>query len=204
MDDARKRPPDHECLLGVASTQHGFFTATQARACGFGTDLLPYHARTGRFVRIYQGVYRLRDYPSSEHEPVVAAWLAIGRGVAVVSHESALALHDLTDDIPSIIHLTVPRSHRYLLTLPHVRLHTTTRPLEPADVVVRDGVRATAPIRTLLDVAEAGTGPERIEIAIRQAVRRSLLLPDKLSAAAHKRSARVQAFVNTALDRVRA
>ena len=71
--------PDHSRLFEVASTQHGYFTAGQARTCGFGTDLLTYHARAGRFLRVYRGVYRLRDYPSSPHEQVVAAWLALGR-----------------------------------------------------------------------------------------------------------------------------
>lgn len=172
--------------------------------CGIGTDLLPYHARTGRFVRIYQGVYRLRDYPSSQYDPVVAAWLALGRGAVVVSHESALALHELTGVTPSVVHLTVPRSRRYLPTLPYVRIHTTTRPWDGADTVERDGVRVTALIRTLLDIAEAGIGPEEMEMAVRQAVRRGLLQPEKMSAAARARSARVKALVDSALRGARA
>jgi predicted transcriptional regulator of viral defense system len=199
MNDTSDRAPDHPCLFEVASTQHGYFTAAQARACGFGTDLLTHHTRTGRFMRVYRGVYRLRDYPSSPHEEAVAAWLALGREAAVVSHESALALHDLSDVVPDAVHLTVPRARRYLPTHPNVRLHTTTRPLNSADVVEREGLRVTAPARTILDAAEAGTGPEQVEIAVRQVVRRGLLLPDQLRAAARERSPRVRALVEAAL-----
>lgn len=194
------RGPDHVALFEVASTQQGYFTVAQARACGFGTDLLTHHARGGRFVRAYRGVYRLRDYPSSRWEDVMAAWLALGRDTAVVSHESALALHDLSDVIPNAIHLTVPRARRYLPNLPNVRLHTTSHPPESVDVVEREGLRATAPGRSILDSAEAGTGPEQIEMAIRQAVRRGLFLPDQLRGAARERSQRVRALVEGALS----
>jgi len=199
MDDARKKRPVQQRLVDVASTQHEFFTAAQAGVCGFGTDLLPYHTRPGRFVRVHQGVYRLRDYPSFEQEAVVAAWLAIGREAAVVSHGSAFALLELAHVVPSVVHLSVPRSHRYLPTLAHVRLHTTTRRLERADVVERHGLPVTAPIRTVLDAAAAGNCREQIETAIRRAMLRNLFLPDELSAAANERSRRVKAFVDRAL-----
>lgn len=200
MDDILSQRPDHAGLFDVASTQHGFFTVVQARRCGFATDLLAHHVRTGRYIRVHRGVYRLRDYPSSPYEDVVAAWLALGRDTAVVSHESALALHDLADAIPGAVHVTVPRARRYLRALPNVRLHTTTRALARTDVVEREGVRTTAPIRTILDAAEAGIGPEQIEMAVRQAVRRGLVLPDQLRVASRDRQQRVRALVDSALD----
>src|SRR5215212_1526316 len=97
MDDNRTR---HERLFGLASTQQGYFTAAQARECGFDTNLIAYHKKQGRFVPVLRGVYRLRDYPSSNRGEVVAAWLSAGRDVAVVSYESALDLLDLSDVIP--------------------------------------------------------------------------------------------------------
>lgn len=102
--------PDRLCLFGTASEQGGYFTAEQARACGYGFALLSHHAKTGRFIRVRRGLYRLREYPSSPREDVLAAWLALGKDVAVVSHESALDLLDLSDVIPDAAHLTVPRS----------------------------------------------------------------------------------------------
>jgi predicted transcriptional regulator of viral defense system len=199
MHDATARGPDQACLFEVASSQHGHFTAAQARVCGFGTDLLTHHAKTGRFRRVHRGVYRLRDYPSSPYEDLVAAWLALGHETAVASHESALALHDLSDVIPDAIHLTVPRARRYLPSLPNVRLHTSSRPLDTRDVIEREGIRVTAPVRTILDAAEAGTGPEQVQMAIRQAVQRALLVPDQLRAAAGQRPQRVRALVEDTL-----
>jgi predicted transcriptional regulator of viral defense system len=121
---------------------------------------------------VRRGLYRLRDYPSSPREEVVAAWLALGKENAVVSHASALDLLDLSHVIPDAVHLTVPRSRRHLPNLPGVAIHTTTRPLRPIDVVHREGARLTSAARTILDAAEAGTAPEQIERAVEQAIER--------------------------------
>src|SRR5947209_8651564 len=96
--------PDHTCIFAVASTQMGYFTALQARECGFRRDLLTRHAHSGRFIRIRRGLYRLRDYPSSPREEIMAAWLSLGPD-AIVSHDSALELLELGTIIPSSIHL---------------------------------------------------------------------------------------------------
>jgi predicted transcriptional regulator of viral defense system len=93
----------------------------------------------------------------------------------VVSHESALALLDLSDVIPKAVHLTVPRSRRHLPTIPGVKVHTTTRPLGAGDVVERDGVRVASAARTILDAAGAGTAPEQVEVAVLQALDRGLM-----------------------------
>jgi hypothetical protein len=78
--------PSYTRLFEVASEQSGYFTAVQARACGFSRALLAYHAKSGRFLRVRQGLYRFCQYPGSPREDVIAAWLATGREVAVVSH----------------------------------------------------------------------------------------------------------------------
>lgn len=200
MDDATKTGPNAACLFGTASEQGGNFTAAQARGCGYRGNLLAYHARTGRFVRVRRGLYRLRDCPSSPREEVLAAWLTMGREEAVVSHESALDLLDLSDVTPNAIHLTVPRTRRHLLAAPGVRLHTSTRPLRPSDVIDHDGVRATSATRTILDAAETGTAPEQIELAVRQAIRRGLATRRRLEADAGERSRRVRDLVVGALD----
>src|SRR5690242_4300023 len=114
MADTTSPRPDHACLFATASEQHGYFTSAQARGCGFTRFLLARHAATGRFIRVRRGLYRLRDYPSSPREEVVAAWLAVGKDAAVVSHASALDLLGLSDVVPDLVHLTVPRSKRHL------------------------------------------------------------------------------------------
>lgn len=151
---------------------------------------------------MHRGVYRLRDFPSSEHEEVVAAWLALGREQAVVSHESALDLFGLSDVVPNAVHLTVPRRQRYLSAPEGVRLHTVDPPLDTNEVVERDGVRVTAPARTIVDAAESGVGPEQVEKAIREALRRGLTTQEQLLAAARARPRRVRDLVGRALQEI--
>lgn len=111
--------------------------------------------------------------------------------MAVVLHESAFDLLDLSDVIPDAVHLTVPRSRRYLPAPPGVKIHTTVRPLQPDDLTYRDGMVITSAARTILDAAEAGTAPEQIEMAVAQAIERGMVLPDQLRRDAAERGQRV-------------
>ena len=191
--------PDHECLFEQASEQHGYFTSAQARACGFNWDLLTRSTQRGRYIRIRRGLYRLRDYPTFPREEVAEAWLAIGKDIAVVSHDSALDMHDLSDVIPNSVHLTVPRSKRYSPKLSGITVHTTTRPFNRLDLVTRDGIRVTSASRAILDAAEYGTAPEQIEAAVRQAIDRGLVTRHQLVQDAGTRSRRVASLVEGAI-----
>jgi len=193
--------PDFSCLFDIASSQHGYVTTAQAKDCGFSSSLLTYHTQNGRLDRRHRGVYRLQDFPSSPREDVVAAWLAAGTNTAVVSRDSALDLLDLSDVIPDTVHLTVPRSRRHLPNLPGVTIHTTTYPLGPMDVIVRDGVRLTSATRTILDTAAAGTAPEQIELAVQQALDRGLTTRRQLEKDATTRSARVVSLIADSIAR---
>jgi predicted transcriptional regulator of viral defense system len=197
--DAIAVSPDRECLFDVAATQRGYFTAAQARGCGYSTALLSHHARGGRFLRVRRGLYRLREYPSSRREEVMAAWLAAGRDRAVLSHESALDLLDLSDVIPNAIHLTVPRSRRGLVAPPGVLLHTTTRPPRRDETTEREGICLTGPLRRILDAAEWGTAPEQIVLATGQALARGWFTEAELRRAAGERNGRVARLVKVAL-----
>ena len=123
-DDSK---PSHARLFELVSEQGGYFTAAQAHACGFSKALLAHHAKSGRFLRVRQGLYRLREFPSSPREDVIAAWLAMGKEVAVVSHESALEILGLSDVVPAVVHITVPRAKRYRSASRGVAIHTTMR-----------------------------------------------------------------------------
>lgn len=182
------RQPDAIGLNRVVYSQDGYFTSRQAAEHRFSAQLLAHHVRSGRYERIRRGLYRLRDYPGSSHEEVREKWLAVGADRAVVSHESALELHGLSDVLPNTVHLLVSRSDRGLKPPPRVTLHTTTETLEPTDVVTREGIRVTAPARSIVDAASAGTAPEQIEVATRQALDEGLATPRALLAqlARHK------------------
>jgi predicted transcriptional regulator of viral defense system len=199
MYDSSDVGPDRMCLFDVAATQQGYFTAAQAASCGYSPALLAHHARGGRFLRVRRGLYRLREYPSSPREGVMAAWLAAGPEHAVVSHESALDLLELSDVIPNAIHLTIPRSRRGLVAPHGVLLHTTTRPPRREETTERAGIRLTGPLRTILDAAEWGTGPEQIVLAVGQALARGWLTAGELRRAADERNGRVARLVAAAL-----
>lgn len=193
--------PDRGRLFDVASEQSGYFTAAQAGRCGFSTPLLAHHSRPGgRFIRVSHGLYRLREYPSSPREDVIAAWLTTDREVAVVSHESALDLLDLSDVVPDVVHLTVPRSKRYRRRRPGVAVHTTARPLRPGEVAVRDGVRVTSAERAIVDAAAGGTAPEQIARAVTQALDRGMTTATRLLGAAREKGGRVERLVRRAIE----
>jgi predicted transcriptional regulator of viral defense system len=195
-----KQRPDRKGLFMLASEQAGHVTTAQATEYATSPALLSYYVASGSMLRVHPRVYRFRDYPSTSREEVVAAWLAVGKDSAVVSHETALDLWDLTDLIPDAIHLTVPRSRRHLPHLPGVRIHTTMHPLAPDDVWPVESIRATSPQRTLLDVASTGASPEHVIVGIRQARKRGWIDKARLCMEARDRGGRVAQMVERALS----
>jgi predicted transcriptional regulator of viral defense system len=203
MEDTETHPtsPDRVGLYDLATEQMGYFTVGQAAGSGYTRSLLSYHAKRGNIQRVHHGVYRFRDYPPSPREDVVAAWLAVGKDVAVVSHETALDLWDISDVVPNAVHLTVPRVQRSLARRPPpgTVVHTTLRPWRDGDIRTREGIRVTSPERTIVDAAEAGTQPEQVAMAIAEALRRGWLDAGRLRADARARGQRVTDLVDRAL-----
>ncbi len=199
----KKANPDLARLFDIASVQAGYFTAKQARQAAYSPQNLAHHAATGRFERVMRGFYRLREFPSLPHEDVIAAWVKVGPDRAVVSHETALALYELSTVRPHAIDLTVPRERRPPGNRPQlsaVRIHTTTRPFRRGDVVQRFGVRTTSPALTIVDAAEAGTDPDYIVQAVKGALERGLLTKDELFAAVGDGSKRVRGLITRAVE----
>src|SRR5713101_6400593 len=106
----------HRTLFAIALAQGGYFTAKQAKQAGYDYPHLDYHIAAGNFVRVNHGLYRFAGLPPSEHDdPVHLSLWSRNRAdepKAVVSHETALALHDLGEVLPTKIHLTVPPGFR--------------------------------------------------------------------------------------------
>jgi predicted transcriptional regulator of viral defense system len=192
--------PDHRGLWHVAEEQGGYFTSAQALTCNISRRMLSHYARTGRYAHIRTGLYRLRDFPTSRNEEALAGWLSVGADRAVISHETALDLYDLTDVIPNAVHVTVPRSMRWLHAPEGVAVHTTVHPPRRDDVTVRDGMRVTSPERTLLDVAELGTAPEQVIVGTRTALAQGLVSAPHILCRARDRGVRVEHLVKLALD----
>ena len=142
-------------LAAIAHEQGGYFTAKQAKGAGYDYPHLDYHVSAGNFKRIEHGLYRLASIPrTAEDEFVRLALRSRNREdepQAVVSHESALALHDLSDLMPGKVHLTVPPKFRKSPP-PGVVLHKAA--FGPGDVEERAGFRVTKPLQTLIDAAK--------------------------------------------------
>lgn len=162
--------PDQDALYRVAEAQGGYFTPRQARDAGYSRSLLAHHARTGLFIHVRHGVYRLSRFPSSDIEDLYATWLEVGEN-AVLSHDSALALYGLSDLLPSEIHFTVPRTSSRRRQ--RVRLHTSR--LASGDTTHREGLPVTTVARTVADLANAGLPEELLHQAVREALDQGLV-----------------------------
>lgn len=171
-------------LRTTAQEQGGFFTAKQAKSSGYDYPHLEYHLSTGAFERVEHGLYRLADVPPAENEDLIRLSLwsrnRADEPQAVVSHESALVLHDLTELLPNEIHLTVPQGFRKEPP-PGCVLHRAV--LSSADVAERVGFRATTALRTLLDVARGTISQEQLEKAVAEALERGVVRKSRLVAA---------------------
>jgi len=195
--------PNHNRLYDLASAQAGYFTGRDATRSGFNSWLVDYHVRRGRFERVGRGLYRLRNFPVSPDGEIAAAWLAAGAKNAIISHDSALALHDLGNVSPSAVHITVPRSSRWrsARSIPGVHLHTTTHPLPPEDVIVQRGVRVTTAERAILDSAQRGLDPEELARVAKEAIERGWTSAARLKRRAVRYGARVERLISQSLDR---
>jgi predicted transcriptional regulator of viral defense system len=198
---ADMQAPDAVALNRISYGQDGYFTSQQGRDCGFSPQLLAHHVRSGRYEHVRRGLYRLRDYPGSSHEEVRAKWFAVGAGRAVVSHESALELHGLSDVMPNTVHLLVDRDDRGIKPPKGVTLHTTTKALEPLEVVSCEGIRVTDPVRSILDAAGAGAAPDQIEMAVHQALEEGLATRRSLFARAGRRGGHVADLIRHAAEK---
>lgn len=168
-------------LFSRALEQGGYFTAKQAREAGYDYPHLDYHVSTGNFARVEHGLYRMTSLPPSEHDDLVRLTLwsrnRKDEPQAVVSHQSALILHELSELLPTEIHLTVPPTFRKD-PLAGCVLHKAR--CEPKDTEERTGFRVTTPLRTLLDVAASGVSEEQLQKAAADALARGLVRRGKL------------------------
>ncbi|WP_214109624.1 type IV toxin-antitoxin system AbiEi family antitoxin domain-containing protein [Acrocarpospora catenulata] len=95
------------------------FTSAQARRAGIPSRDLALLVSEGKLDELSRGVYRQASAPETAHLDLLAVCTRVPR--AIVCGESALALHELIDDIPSAVHIAVARgSHRPLFPYPPV------------------------------------------------------------------------------------
>lgn len=163
-------------LAALAGEQSGHFTAAQALSVGYSYSAQKFHVDRGNWLRVDRGLFRLPEWPVGEHEDLVR-WSLWSAGRAVISHETALAVHDLGDVNPAVIHLTVPPNLR---SRPPegIRLHRGDLPED--DIWLYEGFKITTPLRTLLDVAAGTLDLDQLAEAMQQAFERTPAARDAL------------------------
>jgi predicted transcriptional regulator of viral defense system len=156
-------------LFTLAAGQGGYFSAAQAKAVGYSYQAQAHHVAVGTWRRVDRGIFRLTEWVPGLHDEL-AKWAVWSRGQGVVSHETALSVHEIGEFESPFVHLTVPldfaRKHGA------VRLHHAELP--DTDVIDHAGFRITTPLRTLIDVAAAGIDEDQLARAIVDARGRGL------------------------------
>jgi predicted transcriptional regulator of viral defense system len=178
-----KEKHKYDELYEIAESQAGYFTAEQARHVGFSWERLSENAATGKFNRIQHGIYRLSHFPGTRFEDLFIAWLSAGIN-SVISHESALSIYELSEYLPSEIHIILPRNTSRRKK--GFRIHTNA--LSPEEITWKEGLRVTTVERTLVDVYSSGIAQEQVELAVYQALQRGLITSESLLQQASKHS----------------
>jgi len=166
-------------LYEIAQSQQGFFTTKQAIRAGFAERTHTYHVKAGNWIREHRGIYRLANFPTPERPDLMLwyLWSQNRREIAegTYSHDTALSLHELSDIMPSKLHMTVPRDFRRNSKIPEILvLHRAQ--LETSDVQEIHGVRVTRPLRTIVDLLQSGhVDRSQLKQAVDEAIRRGLI-----------------------------
>lgn len=159
----------------MAVSQGGYFTSKQAAAIGYTAPKRNYHVHVGNWVRERRGIFRLSTQPLPVRRDLILWWLwsrnRQDEPQGVYSHQTALSLLELTDVMPSRLHMTVPKTFRRSATIPKVIvIHMSDLPSSAVEHI--DGVPVTKALRTLIDVAGSGELPlPDLQLAFAEAIR---------------------------------
>lgn len=158
---------DHDVLDGYLRAHDGVITLAQASTAGLDRHAVERRVKTGRWLRCSPGVFFVDDRPLTDAARIrIAVW---GYGPqATASGLAAAWWHELCKYSPDIVEVTVPRnSNGRGRTGTRVR----RRDLHPADIVDRNGMRATALPLTVVEAAvRRGGGVRLMDTALQRHV----------------------------------
>jgi predicted transcriptional regulator of viral defense system len=172
-------------LLDVANGQYGYVTAEDARGQGIDPVQLRLMHNRGHLERVAFGLYRFPVVPSTPLDQYMEAVLWT-RTQAVLSHDTALDLHDLCDINPVQIHITVPTGYR-LRRIPPATYRLHRRNLDRDEITRHEGIPIVTVRQAIVDGIEGGVGGHLIDQAIDTARRRGLMSRSELAVLAHMR-----------------
>lgn len=86
----------------------GYARMKEMKARGIHTRQIQKLVKAGRIVKVKPGLYRLADLQTGESNGMVEICLAMPKAVVCLS--SALAFHELTTFVPTVISFAIPRA----------------------------------------------------------------------------------------------
>lgn len=125
-----------EKLRKLAKRQHGCFTAAQAVDIGYADSVHLYHVKTGNWIRVFRGVYRLAETPESVPARCMAAllWTRDKNGAVqgVLAAETAEILRGDAPPSGWIVPICVPKGFRRSSDIPE-GIHISV--VKPAEII---------------------------------------------------------------------
>lgn len=165
-------------LLEFATDQYGFVSTDDARRLDISPRRLKLLAERGSLTRIARGLYRFpaEVVPISPLDQYMEATLWPG-GRGVISHETALAVYELSDVNPSKVHVTVPRGYRMRSREVPAVFAFHRADLAEVELARFEGIPIVTPQRAIRDAHAGHLGPALIGQAIDDGERKGLLAP---------------------------
>jgi hypothetical protein len=164
MDDFLDRT-----IGAIAGRSHGLFARIHLDLLGASEEATGHRLAHGRWIREYDGVYRIAGAPRTWESKLLAACWA-GGNRACASRSSAAALYTLPGGRRDVIEITCPHSQRAR----HEQLIVhESRSLLSSDITFVAGIPCTTVERTLFDMASTGHA-RTLDLAIDAALRREL------------------------------
>ena len=156
-------------VASFAALHHGVFRLSDLVEMSITRVQRRRRVESGRWLVLYDGIYRIAGVPPRWTGDLLAATWAGGRR-ALASHRSAAALWDLPGGSRDDVEIVCPRWRRAQergLVVHESRL------LHPADAATRDGIPVTSVERTIFDLAGVARRTT-VDLAIDNALRREL------------------------------
>jgi very-short-patch-repair endonuclease len=171
-------------LFEITRSQAGVVSRAQAVRCGVTDSALEFRVRSGRWQRVYPGVFATFTGPLPWRARLWAAVLFAGAG-AVLSHRTAAELHGLVAQSAGPVHVSVLHTRRVRAPAGLVvhRVVDPDRLRHPARVPPRTTVTETA-----LDLAHASQTLNEAIGWLLTAVGSRLTTADRIRAALDNRS----------------
>jgi hypothetical protein len=163
-----------KALFKLAESQDGYFSVKQANDAGISRQALHYQKREDQLRSVCRGIYHIVGLPVSPNEELIAVWLSSDQ-MAVISHETALSLHQLSDALPSRASIILPTAWKKR------RLFLPFNPIVYYGEVPQQEqewlgcLPVTKPLRTISDCQAAGTPENLLSQARVQARTRGLI-----------------------------